>query len=65
MKLKVCPRCKKPFLPLQDVCPSCPDVPEWNQESAANAGCLAAMIVLPLLGVLAFWLFFFLGSALH
>lgn len=61
MKLKVCPKCKKPFLPYQDVCPTCPDVPEWDQESAVNAGCLAAMIVGPMIVMVLFWLFFFVG----
>jgi len=32
----------------------------WNQESFANVGCLVAML-LPLLFLILFWLFLFLG----
>jgi predicted amidophosphoribosyltransferase len=59
VKLKICPKCKRPFLADKEFCPHCPR-PEWNQESWANVGCLLATI-LPLFLMILFWLFFFLG----
>lgn len=61
MKLKVCPKCKRPFLTKHESCPHCPEPYTWDQESWANVGCLVAMIVAPLLLLILFWLFMFMG----
>jgi hypothetical protein len=58
--IKLCPRCKRPFLEAKEVCPHCPDREVWNRESAANLGCLVATF-LPLVFLILFWLFLFLG----
>lgn len=60
MKLKLCPKCKRPFLAAKEYCPNCPEPYTWNQESWANVGCLIAMI-LPLVLLIFLWLFFFFG----
>jgi hypothetical protein len=60
VKLKICKRCKRPFLATKAVCPNCAVPYTWNQESVANVGCLLAMI-LPIFVVLFIWLFIFLG----
>lgn len=59
VELKLCPKCKRPFLATDEFCPKCPR-PEWNQESYMNVGCLLLMI-LPLVLLVLFWLFFFVG----
>jgi hypothetical protein len=59
--IKLCPRCRRPFLAAKELCPHCPEPYTWNQESFANLGCLIAMI-LPVFFVLFFWLFLFLGA---
>ena len=61
VQLKICPRCKRPFLAKHESCPKCPVPYTWNQESWANMGCLVTMIVLPLVLMILFWLFLFLG----
>lgn len=58
--IKLCPRCRKPFLAAKEICPHCPEPYTWNQESYANVGCLMAML-LPLIGLIMFWIFMFLG----
>ena len=58
--IKLCPRCRRPFLAEKEFCPNCPEPYTWNQESFANVGCLLAMLV-PLVGMILFWLFLFLG----
>lgn len=60
MQLKICPKCKKPYLANKDACQSCPAPYTWNQESYANLGCLLLMIA-PLVLMILFWFFFFLG----
>lgn len=60
MELKICEKCKKPFLAEEEFCPHCPEPYFWDQESLANLGCLLLTIV-PLFLVILFWLFFFLG----
>ncbi|HEY0459522.1 MAG TPA: hypothetical protein VGC97_10325 [Pyrinomonadaceae bacterium] len=60
MKLKICRRCKRPFLANKAACPNCRVSYTWNQESVANVGCLLAMI-LPIFLVLFIWLFVFFG----
>jgi len=42
----------------KEFCPHCPEPYTWNQESWANVGCLAAMI-LPLIVMILLWVFFF------
>jgi hypothetical protein len=59
VKLKLCPKCKRPYLESQEFCPKCPR-PEWNPESYMNVGCLLLML-LPLVGLIFFWLFMFMG----
>lgn len=44
----------------KEYCPSCPEPYTWNQESYSNLGCLLLMI-LPLVVLILFWMFFFLG----
>ena len=58
--IKLCPRCKRPFLAEKELCPHCPEPYMWNQESLANLGCLVATI-LPLFLLILFWLFMFLA----
>jgi len=60
VKLKICRRCKRPFLANKAACPNCRVPYTWNQESVANVGCLLAMI-LPIFLVLFIWLFVFFG----
>jgi hypothetical protein len=60
VKLKICTRCKRPFLANKQFCPSCPAPYTWNQESYANLGCLL-MMILPIFLIVFFWLFFFFG----
>lgn len=62
MELKICPKCKRPYLKDKGVCPTCPEPYTWNQESYWNLGCLL-MMILPLVFLLFFWLFLFLGVA--
>jgi hypothetical protein len=52
MELETCPICLKPYLATAERCPHCPPEYEWNQESWANIGCFALMILLALLMVL-------------
>jgi hypothetical protein len=59
VKLKLCPKCKRPFLETDEFCPKCPR-PYWNPESYMNLGCLLIMLM-PLIGLIVFWLVFFLG----
>jgi hypothetical protein len=58
--IKLCPKCRRPFLAEKEFCPNCPEPYTWNQESFANVGCLVATI-LPLVFLILFWLFLFLG----
>jgi predicted amidophosphoribosyltransferase len=58
VRLKICARCKRPFLANKEFCPHCP-VP-YNPESWANVGCLLAM-VLPIFMIVFLWMFFFFG----
>ena len=58
--IKLCPKCKRPFLAAKKDCPHCPEPYTWNQESWANVGCLMATL-LPLVLLILFWLFLFLG----
>ena len=60
MAIKLCPKCRRPFLAEKEFCPHCPEPYTWNQESAANLGCIVATI-LPLVLMILFWLFMFLG----
>ncbi len=60
MKLKLCPKCKRPFLADKECCPHCPAPPTLNQESWATMGCLLLSII-PLFVMILFWLFFFIG----
>ena len=55
VQLKICQRCKRPFLTRQGACSHCPEPASWNRKSWAGFVRLAA-IVLPLLVMLAFWL---------
>ncbi|MBS1798137.1 MAG: hypothetical protein JSS81_30265 [Acidobacteria bacterium] len=64
MKLKICDRCKRPYLAGKKACPNCPAPYTWDQESWANLGCLVAMI-LPIFLVLLFWIFLFFGVFLR
>jgi hypothetical protein len=61
MQLKICPICKKPFLAIKEFCPKCPAPYSWNQESWTNVGCLLMLTALPLILMIFFWLFFFMG----
>jgi len=58
MSLKICKKCKRPFMAHKEICPHCPEPYTWNQESWANVGCLLAMI-LPLILMILMWVFFF------
>jgi hypothetical protein len=60
VELKLCPRCRKPFLATKEHCPSCPEPPTLNQESWANLGCLLVTF-LPIFGMILFWLLMFFG----
>jgi hypothetical protein len=60
VNLKLCPVCRKPYLADKDFCPSCPEPMTWNQESYTNLGCLL-LTILPLFGIILFWLFLFMG----
>ena len=62
--IKLCPRCRKPYLAAKEFCPHCPEPYTWNQESYANVGCLLAMLM-PLVGMILFWIFMFLGPFLR
>ena len=62
--IKLCPRCRKPYLAAKESCPHCPEPYTWNQESYANVGCLLAML-LPLVFLIMFWIFMFLGPFLR
>ncbi|MGI8787328.1 MAG: hypothetical protein ACR2HG_06165 [Pyrinomonadaceae bacterium] len=61
MQIKLCPKCKRPFMASQEFCPHCPAPYTWNQESWMNVGCLTLMVALPLLVMFLFWVFFFAG----
>ncbi|MBA3634383.1 MAG: hypothetical protein H0W58_16485 [Acidobacteria bacterium] len=60
MSIKICQKCKRPFMANNEFCPHCPEPYTWNQESWANLGCLLLTIV-PLFVMILFWLFFFFG----
>jgi hypothetical protein len=60
VEIKICARCKRPFLANKGKCAHCPEPYTWNQESWANLGCLLITII-PLFLMILFWLFFFLG----
>ncbi|MBA2493897.1 MAG: hypothetical protein H0V31_04290 [Acidobacteria bacterium] len=60
MSIKICQKCKRPFMADNEFCPHCPEPYTWNQESWANLGCLLLTIV-PLFVMILFWLFFFFG----
>lgn len=49
MELKICERCKKPYLADAEKCPHCPEDYEWNQDSWANACCLIIAVIFALL----------------
>jgi hypothetical protein len=63
VKLKLCPKCRRPFLETEQFCPHCPRV-EWDQESFTNVGCLV-LSLLPVFGLIIFWLFFFMGPIIQ
>ena len=58
MKIKICQTCKRPYLEKDEFCPRCP--PPYDANSLANLGCLL-LTVLPLVVMILFWLFLFLG----
>jgi len=58
VRLKICNRCKRPFLANKEFCTHCPA--PYNPDSLANIGCLLAMM-LPLFMVVFFWIFLFFG----
>ncbi|MGC2238174.1 MAG: hypothetical protein WA584_18620 [Pyrinomonadaceae bacterium] len=60
MKLKLCPKCKRPFLAKHEFCPHCPAPRVQNPDSWTSLGCILLMI-LPLFLMILFWLFLFLG----
>ncbi|HEX8249710.1 MAG TPA: hypothetical protein VF599_16145 [Pyrinomonadaceae bacterium] len=60
MEIKICHRCKRPFLANKGKCAHCPEPYAWNQDSWTNLGCLLITII-PLFLMILFWLFFFLG----
>jgi hypothetical protein len=62
--IKLCAKCRRPFLAAKERCPHCPEPYTWDQESFANLGCLVATI-LPLVVLLLFWFFLFLGVFLR
>jgi hypothetical protein len=55
VELKLCPRCKKPYLAEHEYCPHCPEPYTWDQESYMNLGCLLLM-VLPVFLMVLFWI---------
>ena len=55
VELKLCPRCKKPYLASHEFCPHCPEPYTWDQESYMNLGCLLLM-VLPVFLMILFWI---------
>jgi hypothetical protein len=61
VQLKLCPKCRRPYLANKEYCPNCPEPYAWNQESYANLGCLLLMI-LPLVLMIFFWLFLMMGA---
>ena len=64
VKLKICGKCKRPYMEDRDFCPNCPKPYLWNQESWLNLGCLL-LTILPLFMLIIFWAFFFLSFALR
>jgi hypothetical protein len=58
MHLEICRQCKRPFLAEKEFCPHCP--PPYNPDKFANLGCLL-LTILPLVLMVLFWLFLFLG----
>ncbi|MCW5960898.1 MAG: hypothetical protein KIS76_12110 [Pyrinomonadaceae bacterium] len=64
MKLKICPKCKRPFLESKEFCPDCPEPYSWNQESWSNMGCLVLMI-LPVAIFVFVWLFLVIAVLLR
>jgi len=60
MSLKICKKCKRPFMASHEFCQHCPPPYTWNQESWANVGCVLAMI-LPLFALIFLWFVFFFG----
>jgi hypothetical protein len=58
--LKLCPKCRRPYLAEKEWCPHCPEPYTWNQESYANLGCLLLMMT-PILLMIMFWIFLFFG----
>jgi hypothetical protein len=63
VELKLCQRCKRPFLAEEETCPQC-EQHSWDQDSWMNFGCLIAT-VLPLFIILLFWLLFVFGIFLR
>ena len=61
MDLKLCPKCRRPYLSSNDYCPNCPEPYTWDQESYANVGCLVLTIA-PLFILILFWLFLIFGA---
>jgi predicted amidophosphoribosyltransferase len=55
VELKLCPRCKKPYLAKHEYCPHCPEPYTWDQESYMNLGCLLLMVV-PVFLMVLFWI---------
>jgi len=60
VQLKICPKCKRPYLANKELCPHCPEPYTWNQESWSSLGCLL-LTILPLFVMILFWMFFFMG----
>lgn len=60
VELKLCPKCRRPYLASQEFCPHCPPPRTWNQESWVNLGCLLVTIV-PLFILILFWLLILFG----
>lgn len=58
MQLEICRKCKRPYFAEKEFCPHCPA--PYNPDNFANLGCLL-LTVLPLVLMVLFWLFLFLG----
>jgi len=56
MPLKLCPKCRRPFMGSEEFCPRCPE--PFDANSFANLGCIV-MTILPLLVLILFWAFVF------
>ncbi|MBA2619622.1 MAG: hypothetical protein H0U87_00315 [Acidobacteria bacterium] len=56
MRLKLCTKCKRPFMASEEFCPRCPE--PFDANSFANLGCIV-LTILPLLVLILFWAFIF------